>query len=121
MTIRALIVEDDPVIALEIENILRNAGFEIANCVPSIPKALAVLKSCDCDFAVLDANLRGESVEPAAVALKNLGTPFLFVSGYGRVHLPARFSDVPLLAKPFNAAELISSVNAILHPNRAAN
>jgi DNA-binding response OmpR family regulator len=121
MTVRALIVEDDPVIALEIEHALRSAGFEIANCVPSIPKALAALKSCECDFAVLDANLRGESVEPAAVALKNLGKPFLFVSGYGRAHLPARFLDIPLLAKPFNAAELIRSVNAILKPDRATH
>jgi DNA-binding response OmpR family regulator len=114
-------VEDDPVIALEIEHILCRAGFEIANCVSSIPKALAVLKSCGCDFAVLDANLRGESVEPAAVALKNLGRPFLFVSGYGRVHLPARFLDAPLLSKPLNAEELIRSVNAILQPHRPGN
>ena len=121
MTIRALIVEDDPVIALEIEHILRSAGFEIANCVPSIPKALTVLTSCECDFAVLDANLRGKSVEPVAIALKNLGKPFLFVSGYGRIHLPARFLDAPLLSKPFNAAELIRSVTAILQPDRAAN
>jgi DNA-binding response OmpR family regulator len=121
MIIRALIVEDDPVIALEIEHVLRSAGFEIANCVPSIPKALAVLESCECDFAVLDANLRGESVERAAVALEKLGKPFLFVSGYGRVHLPARFLDVPLLSKPFIAAELIRSVRAILRPDRATN
>jgi DNA-binding response OmpR family regulator len=121
MTIRALIVEDDPVIALEIEHILRSAGFEIAKCVPSIRKALAMLKSCECDFAVLDANLRGESVEPAAVALENLGKPFLFISGYGRVHLPDRFLDAPLLSKPFNAAELVRSVNSILQPDRAAN
>jgi DNA-binding response OmpR family regulator len=121
MTKRALIVEDDPAIALEIEHTLRSAGFEIAKCVPSIPKALAALKSCECDFAVLDANLRGQSVEPAAVALKDLGKPFLFVSGYGRVHLPACFLDAPLLSKPFNAAELIRSINAILQSDRAAN
>jgi hypothetical protein len=39
----------------------------------------------------------------------------------GRVHLPARFFDVPLLSKPFNAAELIRSVKAILKPDRSTN
>jgi DNA-binding response OmpR family regulator len=121
MTKRALIVEDDPVIALEIEYSLRSAGFEIASCVSPVPKALTVFKSCECDFALLNANLRGESVEPAAIAPKYLGKPFLFVSGYGRVHLQARFRDNPLLSKPFNAAELICSVNAVLQPDRAAN
>ncbi|MGA7324140.1 MAG: response regulator [Rhodomicrobium sp.] len=113
---RILIVEDEPVVALEIEHILRSAGFEIASNVPSIEKALAALNASDCDFAVLDANLRGKSVEPVAVALERRGKPFLFVSGYGRACLPACFNDAPLLSKPFNAAELILSVNRVLQP-----
>ena len=80
MTTRILIVEDEPVVAFEIEQILRSAGFEVAASVPSIKKALAALDTCDCDFALLDANLPGESVAPVAAALQSRGKPFLFVS-----------------------------------------
>ena len=114
MTARILIVEDEPVVAFEIEQILRSAGFEVAASVPSIKKALAALDTCDCDFALLDANLRGESVAPVAAALQSRGKPFLFVSGYGRAYLPSCFDDAPLLAKPFNAAELIRSIKHML-------
>jgi DNA-binding response OmpR family regulator len=114
MTVRILIVEDEPFVALEIEHILCSAGFEIASSVPSIEKALAALNTRDCDLAVLDANLRGESVEPVGLVLRNRGKPFLFVSGYGRAYLPACFNDSPLLSKPFHAVELIRSVKHVL-------
>jgi DNA-binding response OmpR family regulator len=113
MTTRVLIVEDEPLVALDMEAVLRMGGFEIAACVGSLNKALDVLNNGDCDVGVLDANLRGESVEPVAASLRQCGRPFLFVSGYGRAHLPSRFLDAPLLAKPFEPSELIRAVKQI--------
>jgi DNA-binding response OmpR family regulator len=112
MTTRVLIVEDEPLVALEMEAVLRRGGFEIAACVGSLKKALDVLNN-DCDIGVLDANLRGETVEPVAVALRQCGKPFLFVSGYGRVHLPWKFLDARVIPKPFDPAELIRAVMQI--------
>jgi DNA-binding response OmpR family regulator len=114
MAAKILIVEDEAVVALEIESTLRRAGFAISGCAASVGKALDVLAAEGCDIAVLDANLRGESVEPVAAALQRRGTPFFFVSGYGRVHLPERFLDAPLLSKPFEPAELIRRVRQLL-------
>jgi DNA-binding response OmpR family regulator len=111
---RVLVVEDEPIIALEIEDILRDAGFEIAGCVGSVDNALAMLKGVDCDVAVLDANLRGKTVEPVAVALHQRGRPFLFVSGYRRVYLPDAFPDAPHLSKPFEPGELITAIRQLL-------
>jgi DNA-binding response OmpR family regulator len=51
-------------------DILRGAGFEIAGCAGSVDKALSALKDSDCDIAILDANLRGQSVESVAKALQ---------------------------------------------------
>ena len=110
MTARVLIVEDEAVIALEMQSILSQAGFAIAGCVASIEKALTVLDREGCDLAVLDANLRGQGVEPVAWALRQRGTPFCFISGYGRAYLPAPFLDVPLLSKPFEPDDLIRVV-----------
>lgn len=114
MGAKVLIVEDEPFVAFGIEDILREAGFEIVGCVGSLDKALATLKSSDCDIAVLDANLRGESVAPLAMALQRRGRPFLFVSGYERIHLPEALLDAPRLAKPFEARELIAAVRQLL-------
>jgi hypothetical protein len=63
-----------------------------------------------------DANLRGDSAAPLAMALR--GRPFLFVSGYERVYLPEAFLDVPLLSKPFEPRELISAVTQLLSTAR---
>jgi hypothetical protein len=54
--------------------------------------ALTILDECDCDAVVLDASLRGNSVEPVAAALHRRGTPFVFVSGYDRVQLHEQFN-----------------------------
>jgi DNA-binding response OmpR family regulator len=114
MTAKVLIVEDEPAIALEIESILSRVGFAIAGCVASVDRALDVIERRKCDIALLDANLHGESVEPVAAALTQRRIPFLFVSGYGRVFLPERFLDAPLLSKPFEPAELIRRVRQLL-------
>ena len=114
MEAKVLIVEDEPIVALEIENILRQAGFEIVGCVGSLNKALAALKNTDCDLAILDANLRGDNAAPLAMALRERGRPFLFVSGYERAYLPDAFLDVPLLPKPFEPSELITAVKQLL-------
>lgn len=67
MTTRVLIVEDEPLVAMDMEAVLRGAGFAIAACVSSPEKALDALNNDECNVAVLDANLHGESVEPVAV------------------------------------------------------
>jgi len=120
MTTRVLIVEDEPLVAIDMEAVLRRAGFEIVACVGSLNKAMDALNNGECDVGVLDANLHGESVEPVAVALRQYGKPFLFVSGYGRVHLPTRFADAPLLPKPFEPTELIRAVKQISFYTRTA-
>jgi DNA-binding response OmpR family regulator len=114
MEAKVLVVEDEPIVALQIEDILREAGFEIVGCVGSLDKALAILKNNDCDIAVLDANLRGDSVAPVAIVLQQRGKPFLFVSGYERAHLPEAFLDAPLLSKPVEPGELIATVRQLL-------
>jgi len=120
MEAKVLIVEDEPIVAFEIEDILQAAGFEIVGCVGSLHKALATLKDTDCDVAVLDANLRGDSAAPVANALRERGRPFLFVSGAERAHLPAGCLDVPLLSKPFEPGALIAAVSRLLSAARTS-
>ena len=111
---KALIVDDEPLVALGMEDMLREADFEIAGCVGSLEKALAALDALDFDVVLLDVNLRGRSTEPVAAALRRRGTPFVVVSGYGRAHLSEPFGGAPLLSKPFQSDALIRTIRKIL-------
>jgi hypothetical protein len=69
---------------------------------------------------LLDGNLNGENSEDVADELANCGTPFAFVSGYGREHLPPAHGDRPILAKPFPGSEirkLLEQLVAQLQPS----
>jgi DNA-binding response OmpR family regulator len=117
---RVLIVEDEPVLASGIRRLLQLHGFEVAGCAGSVKTGLELVEQADCDIALLDVNLRGESVIPVAEALRLRGRPFVLMSGYDRSDLPAAFSDVPFLAKPFDPNELIAALRQIVKRVSAA-
>ena len=117
---RVLIVEDEPVLASGIRRLLLLHGFEIAGCAGSVKAGLALADEADCDIALLDVNLRGESVVPVADALRQRGRPLVFMSGYDRCDLPAEFSDVPFLAKPFDPNQLVAMLRQVVERANAA-
>lgn len=114
MTVRVLIVEDEPLVAELLEEMLIEGGYEIAACLGALDKALVFLEKNSCDFAVLDINLRGKTTEPIAAVLRGRGVPFLFVSGYGNAQSSGRYLDAPLLSKPFRDEQLIRAIQAVL-------
>jgi CheY-like chemotaxis protein len=99
---RILVVEDEYFLAMELERDLRAAGARVIGPAPSVGQALALIASePDIDVAVLDVNLRGEVVYPAADALIARRIPFLFATGYGDGELDDRFPRVVRCVKPF--------------------
>jgi DNA-binding response OmpR family regulator len=111
---RILIVEDDPILAFALEELLVEAGFEIAGVATRLEKALAIIKSGVYDAAVLDANLAGASAGPAVLALAARGLPFLILSGYSRDQLSSAFSGALCLQKPCSPDRLIEALRSIL-------
>ena len=81
-TARILIVEDEPVIAITLEEVLIDAGFAIAGVAGKLDKALALVESGGCDAAIVDANLAGVSASPVAISLAARGLPYIVMSGY---------------------------------------
>lgn len=79
---RILVVDDEPVIAMELEYMLVEAGFTIAGVTGNLQTALSLVESGICDAAILDANLNGVSAAPIAAALAARCLPFLVLSGY---------------------------------------
>ncbi|NOT40068.1 MAG: response regulator [Alphaproteobacteria bacterium] len=115
---RILIVDDEPIIALDLEQGLVNAGYEIAGVTGKIEKALSVVASGACDAAILDANLGGASATPIAAALTARGLPFLVLSGYSAHQQPEALRAAPHLQKPANWPQLIKMLSSILAARR---
>ena len=98
---RILIVEDELMIRMLLEDMLRELGYTIAAEVGRIDEALDAVKIGGFDVAILDVNLSGENTAPVAEALAARGVPFVFATGYGEQGLPQTHRDRPTLKKPF--------------------
>ena len=101
-----LIVEDEMLIALDIEQMLIELGHNILALCTRVPAALVVAGRDQIDFAVLDINVAGVQSFPVARILRARRVPFLFLSGYGARGLVEEFSESLVLSKPFNKSDL---------------
>jgi PAS domain S-box-containing protein len=108
--LRVLVVEDEAIVALEIEQNLQDAGFEVVGPAARVAEALELLKEFGCDAAVLDINLGSETSEPIARMLSEKGTPFVTVSGYSPEQRPSGFRGGAFLAKPLRAELLVTQL-----------
>jgi CheY-like chemotaxis protein len=104
--LRILVVEDEMLVAMNIEDMLLELGHEVAGLASRLGPALALARESRFDAAMLDVNLAGEPSFPVADLLAERGIPFLFATGYGRQGIEERFHACPILQKPFRAAEL---------------
>jgi CheY-like chemotaxis protein len=104
MGARVLIVEDEIVVALFLEDLLAEFGYEVAGIVSHLDDAMA--RPSDYDIALLDVHLNGRNVFEFADQLAACGTPFVFATGYGARGIPDRHCARPVLQKPFRPDEL---------------
>lgn len=118
--LRVLILEDETLVAIEIEETLRAAGCQVLGPVSRVHQALELLKVHRPDAALLDVNLAGEMSYPVADALLTIDVPFAFVTGYaGIASLPERFRSCAVVAKPFTASDLTMTIDRIGAKSRA--
>src|SRR3954454_24513130 len=80
---RVLVAEDEFVIALEVGEALRRAGFEVVGPAATAGEGERLAAEEPLDAAVLDLELRDGTAVAAADALAARGIPFVFLSGYG--------------------------------------
>ncbi|WP_421988442.1 response regulator [Roseococcus sp.] len=106
--LRLLIVEDEPIIALQMVTVLEKAGAQVVGTAGTIAQALKAIENVALDGALLDGNLRGLPVQEVAASLTARAIPFAFVSGYGREHLPRGYDEVTILRKPFSVTDLLA-------------
>jgi len=111
---RIIIVEDEPLILMDMEQSLSEAGAEIAGTAGNLDAAKDLVSHTECDAALLDTNLSGERVEELAMTLTRRNIPFAFVTGYGRDALPEGFREGVLLNKPFSPEQLAATLEMLL-------
>ena len=117
---RILVVEDERLIALDVQDILEGWGCTVLGPVATTAEALQLIVD-DCpDAGILDVHLQGETSEPVADALRTQGRPFLVLTAYQRNHLTGALVDGPLLNKPFDETKLRKQLSALFSDNTRA-
>lgn len=103
---RVLVVEDEVIVGMLVEDMLRELGYEVAALSTHLDQAVDLARSIDVDFAVLDLNLNGRLSYPVADALRRRAMPFIFATGYGAKILVPPYAGTPTLQKPFHLDDL---------------
>jgi len=113
-TKKVLIVEDEPLIAMMIENFLEALDHEVAGVADSVKSAIDIIALGGVEVAILDRNLRaGETSVPIAEELERLGIPFIVASGGGIAEDPPVFCGRPVLPKPFTLSSMEKVLDAL--------
>lgn len=105
-----LIVEDEPLIAMSLEDALIDRGVACLGPAGSVSAALEMIEAGGFDIALLDVNLRGERVDAVADRLAGAGIPFIFTTGHGAEGLPDAHRTRPVIGKPFRDIDITDAL-----------
>ena len=107
-----LIVEDEPLIAMMLEDFIQSLGHEVSGNCDSVGSALEEIGKNQFDLAILDVNLKGESVWPVAERLHDKRIPFVLATGGHVDPPPAKFANVPVIEKPYTVDRVTPALEA---------
>ncbi len=112
-----MIAEDEALVALDMMESLRENGIDVVGPCMSLSDCLDCIDGPQTiDGAILDVDLAGQDVFPAAMLLKARGIPFVFHSGHcTRANLPIELADVRLFQKPTTAEKLTEGLRPTLN------
>ncbi|SKA26913.1 Response regulator receiver domain-containing protein [Consotaella salsifontis] len=114
---RILVVEDEYYLAADAARVLREAGAEILGPCSSEEAARMELEEQRPRAAVVDINLGLGPSFAFAETLKDLGIPFVFITGYDREAIPPEFVGIERLEKPVLLSDLVAAVARLLGRN----
>lgn len=108
--ISVLILEDEPLVAFALEDMLFELGSKDVRLATTTAEAFRCLEGYTPDLAVLDVNIRGDRSYGVACELVRRNVPIVFATGYGDAEHPEILRTVPTLTKPYSAADLKSAI-----------
>ncbi|MCW2337139.1 CheY-like chemotaxis protein [Sphingobium sp. B2D3A] len=114
--LNVLLLEDEMLIALDLELTLRELGADEVYPVATVSQAITALESGNITGAIVDYNLGGETSEPVLMELEARKIPFVVMSGYpDSSYLGDGTRDWPMLPKPAGLSalrEVLASMKA---------
>jgi CheY-like chemotaxis protein len=119
--LEVLIVEDEALLMMTLEDFVTDLGCKVSGRAARLDQLLRVIDGGHFDLAILDANLTGERVEPAAEQLAARGTALVFATGYGDDAFPPNLSMWPVVAKPYSKRQIEQAMLAALSRRTADN
>ncbi len=111
---RVLIVEDEPLIAMLVQEWLEELDCTVVGPAASVSGALQLIAGTELDGAILDVSLGKDESFPIADELRKRRVPFVFATGYGGDGLEPRFAGAQVLAKPFEHKHFCEAVRSML-------
>ncbi|WBH15301.1 response regulator [Sphingomonas radiodurans] len=113
---RVLVVEDEYMLADELTMELGDAGAVVIGPAGTLEDALALIEAePKIDGAILDVNLRGVLVFPAADVLAGRNVPIIFTTGYDAGVFPMRFDHVHRCEKPISIMCVTEAIGLVIH------
>ena len=109
-----LVVEDEPLIAMMLEDFLETLGHTVHASCDSVGDALAEAEKGGFDIAILDVNLNGENAWPIAHKLRENAIPFVIATGGHVEPPPSEFENVPVIEKPYTVDRVTPALEAAL-------
>lgn len=109
-----LIVEDETLIAMDLQDMLQDAGYRVIGPVGSVAAALQLLGDEKPDLALLDVNLGGENVFKVASELATGPARIVFLTGHSEQHLPEEHRHRPLVTKPYLPNTVLAAIERSL-------
>ncbi len=111
--LRVLVVEDEPLIAMMLEDMLESMGYRLAKSAATLAAALDEARTGQFDFALLDVNLGKETVYPVADLLATRKIPFGFMTGHDGQSLPEHYRGSLCLSKPYTDKDLARALTVL--------
>ena len=116
-----MILEDELLIALELQHIVEQLGGTVIGPAGSVEGALQLLSETTPDAALLDVDLREARVTPVVQACRDRNVPFVLVTGYGRLELEEPLlQSAPRVRKPFDSRAIHKVLAIVLKGDREA-
>lgn len=109
-----LLVEDSPVIAADLERILRESGFRVIGPTGSVTEALFEILQRDVDAALLDIKVCEELTSPLLDVLAFASLPFVLVTAHPKATVPTRHWNRPFIRWPYVDGDVVSELQAAL-------
>ncbi|MFM5895719.1 MAG: response regulator [Novosphingobium sp.] len=115
---RVLVLEDEPIIAMLLEQMLEDAGAEVDGHA-TLASAEAALNGTRPDMAILDINIHNDTSYALAGRLVTMGVPLIFASGYGAGAHPEGFASIPTVTKPYDITDIAAALQQAMSVGEA--